>query len=196
MEWSKTSCCFETLADSSTLLFTGEKALIVGKNLTASFALAQAWDCIILLDEADVFLAKRNESDLRRNALVSVFLQTLEYYTGILFLTTNRTGLLDEAFGSRIHMALYYPSLGRLENERIWRSNLNRVIKNKQVNQQRLILTDNGEETIRYAMRLYDWNSAKRSTIWNGRQIRNSFQTAVALAEFDAKKKGTLPTLD
>lgn len=60
--------------------------------LTRTFQLAQAWDCIVLLDEADVFLAQRDKKDLKRNALVSVFLRALEYYTGILFLTTNRIG--------------------------------------------------------------------------------------------------------
>jgi hypothetical protein len=33
--------------------------------------MAQAWDCILLLDEADVFLAQRSKTDLDRNALVS-----------------------------------------------------------------------------------------------------------------------------
>lgn len=40
-----------------------------------------------------------------------VFLRTLEYYAGILFLTTNRVALFDDAFKSRIHMSLYYPAL-------------------------------------------------------------------------------------
>lgn len=60
------------------------------QNLNENFQLAQAWDAIVLLDEADIFLTRRNKTDLERNALVSVFLRTLEYYTGILFLTTNR----------------------------------------------------------------------------------------------------------
>jgi hypothetical protein len=37
-----------------------------------------------------------------------VFLRVLEYYSGILFLTTNRVGIMDEAFKSRIHVSLYY----------------------------------------------------------------------------------------
>lgn len=40
-----------------------------------------------------------------------MFLRVLEYYNGILFLTTNRVGTLDEAFKSRIHISLYYPPL-------------------------------------------------------------------------------------
>ena len=32
----------------------------VEKNLEKFFSLARTWNCILLLDEADVFLAKRN----------------------------------------------------------------------------------------------------------------------------------------
>ena len=47
---------------------------------------------VVLLDEADVFLEERDMKDLKRNALVSVFLRALEYYDGILMLTSNRVG--------------------------------------------------------------------------------------------------------
>jgi len=52
--------------------------------------ICHAWGAILLLDEADVFLEKRNMHDIHRNALVSIFLRQLEYFQGILFLTTNR----------------------------------------------------------------------------------------------------------
>lgn len=45
---------------------------------------------MVLLDESDVFLEEREKTDLQRNALVSVFLRVLEYYEGILILTSNR----------------------------------------------------------------------------------------------------------
>lgn len=52
--------------------------------------ICHSWGAILLLDEADVFLEKRNMQDIHRNALVSIFLRQLEYFQGILFLTTNR----------------------------------------------------------------------------------------------------------
>lgn len=58
-------------------------------SLTRIMDLAAAWRAIPLIDEADVFLEKRSPSDVIRNAMVSVFLRVLEYYSGILFLTTN-----------------------------------------------------------------------------------------------------------
>lgn len=80
----------------------------VEASLKNVFRLAHLWDCVLLLDEADVFLSQRSKSDMKRNALVSVFLRVLEYYNGLLFLTTNRVGAVDEAFKSRIHLSLYY----------------------------------------------------------------------------------------
>lgn len=49
----------------------GLTAREVESKLETSFQLAQAWDCILLLDEADIFLAARTATDLERNALVS-----------------------------------------------------------------------------------------------------------------------------
>jgi SpoVK/Ycf46/Vps4 family AAA+-type ATPase len=43
----------------------------VENSLKDIFRLAHSWDCILLLDEADIFLSRRQLSDLKRNALVS-----------------------------------------------------------------------------------------------------------------------------
>ena len=91
----------------------GENASEVEKNLEHIFTNSHRWGCVLLLDEAEVFLAKRNNEDLKRNAMVSVFLRMLEYYSGILFLTTNRVGTMDEAFKSRIHISLYCKSTSK-----------------------------------------------------------------------------------
>lgn len=52
--------------------FTPEK---VETSMSDIFRLAHLWDCILLLDEADVFLSQRELNSLQRNALVSVFLR-------------------------------------------------------------------------------------------------------------------------
>ena len=69
-------------------------------NLKRVLDLAQRWNAVVLLDEADVFLARRNNVNIARNALVSVFLRNLEYYQGILILTTNLITQCDPAFES------------------------------------------------------------------------------------------------
>lgn len=69
---------------------------------------AQRWNAVLLLDEADVFLEARRSGDIARNAMVGTFLRLLEYYNGVLLLTTNRVEDIDPAFYSRISLALRY----------------------------------------------------------------------------------------
>jgi hypothetical protein len=106
-----TAECIADLVDKPRYPITcgdrGSSAEDVEKNLKKHFTLASRWDCMMLLDEADVFLAKRKLEDLQRNSIVSVFLRMLEYYKGLLFLTTNRVGTFDEAFTSRVHISLF-----------------------------------------------------------------------------------------
>ncbi|KAM7213256.1 aaa family atpase [Rhypophila decipiens] len=155
----------------------GLTAQDVELKLEEIFRLAQAWGCILLLDEADVFLAQRTASDIHRNSLVSVFLRTLEHYEGILFLTTNRVGVFDEAFKSRIHISLYYPSLDHNQTYQIWQSHITKAIEaGIQVNR---------DELITFAAKIFaSQRDPKSGPVWNGRQIRNAFQSALALAGF------------
>lgn len=113
----------------------------------------------------------------------TVFLRVLEYYAGILFLTTNRIGDFDEAFASRIHVSLYYPPLDLKSTRKIFKLNL-RLIKERFQEKNRSI-TINKKEILNYASEYWEKNEKMR---WNGRQIRNACQTALAIAEFDAQK--------
>lgn len=74
----------------------------------------------MLIDEADVYLEARSVDDLKRNGVVSIFLRALDYFRGILFLTTNRVGRFDEAFMTRIHVAVGYERLTDAARETIW----------------------------------------------------------------------------
>lgn len=89
--------------------------------------IAHSWGAVLLLDEADIFLEKRTIHDIHRNALVSIFLRLLEYFQGILFLTTNRVETFDDAFQSRIHVALRYGDLTAKAKRSIWKMFLERV---------------------------------------------------------------------
>ncbi|KAI1477504.1 hypothetical protein F4774DRAFT_191319 [Daldinia eschscholtzii] len=153
-------------------------------SLNNVFRLANIWDCVLLLDEADVFLSQRSKVDMKRNALVSVFLRVLEYYNGLLFLTTNRVNTIDEAFKSRIHMSLYYPPLDKTQTQDIFRLNLAKL---REIESQRHAMTGEptlvikDREIIDFAGRHYETN-ARSTSCWNGRQIRNAFQIASSLA--------------
>lgn len=103
----------------------------VERKLLYWFELAKAWGAILLLDEADVFLERRSSSDLVRNNLVAIFLRTLEYYKGILFLTTNRVGTFDEAFLSRIDVPIYFGALTNVQRTQIWTSFIRKLEEEK-----------------------------------------------------------------
>jgi SpoVK/Ycf46/Vps4 family AAA+-type ATPase len=146
------------------------------------FRRAQQWNCVVLLDEADVFLAKREarDNDSKRNALVSVFLRILEYYPGILILTTNRVGAFDEAVVSRIQLFLYYPPLDEEKTMRVWGVHIARVRASGLIN------IDDEDEDMIMDFAKQEYAEGRR---WNGRQIRNFFQTAISLASYDATKR-------
>ncbi|KXG52455.1 ATPase, AAA-type, core [Penicillium griseofulvum] len=129
--------------------------------------IAHSWGAVLLLDEADVFLEKRTIHDIHRNALVSIFLRLLEYFQGILFLTTNRVETFDDAFQSRIHVALRYGDLTSKAKKSIWKMFLERVRAIEGVH-----IASFSEE---------DYDMLSRHTL-NGRQIKNSVRTAQALA--------------
>ncbi|KAK3352876.1 cation channel-like protein [Lasiosphaeria hispida] len=121
--------------------------------------ICHAWGAILLLDEADVFLEKRNMHDIHRNALVSIFLRQLEYFQGILFLTTNRVETFDDAFQSRIHIALRYDNLDHRAKKAIFKIFIERVrvLEKMDLNP----FTDE------------DFNTLARHEL-NGRQIKNT----------------------
>ena len=53
---------------------------------------------------------------------MSVFLRLLEYYQGVMFLTTNRVASFDPAFESRIHLTINYPELSSDSRLHIWKT--------------------------------------------------------------------------
>ncbi|KAK7709975.1 hypothetical protein SLS63_013117 [Diaporthe eres] len=163
----------------------------IENRLEENFNLAHNWGCVLLLDKADVFLAKRNKEDIKRNGLVSVFLRVLEYYSGILILTTNRVGAFDEAFHSRIHLSLFYPSLDLKKSLKIFKTNFRRIDKH---NEDRVKRHDAPMEIQDKKIRRY-WEKNHEVLKWNGRQIRNAFQTAMALADCEARERDMSPVI-
>lgn len=122
---------------------------------------------MVLIDEADVFLQERGIHDIYRNGIVAVFLRQLEYFQGILFLTTNRVKRFDEAFESRIHVSLKYGDLTEDARKKIWLSFFKKVgIK----------VGREDDDMPEYELDML----AGREV--NGRQIKNAIRTAQALA--------------
>jgi hypothetical protein len=129
-------------------------------SLSDILELCAAWDALVLLDEADVFLEVRSTSDLVRNAMVCVMLRLLEYHPGILFLTTNRIKSFDPAMESRVTVALHYDHLDVGARRQIWKNMLS--------------LAEESHGRI-------SWDALSQHVL-NGRQIKNAVRLAVALA--------------
>ncbi|KAJ5383953.1 ATPase AAA-type core [Penicillium concentricum] len=148
----------------------GTKPEEVEKYLESVLHLGKIWNCVVLLDEADVFLEQRGLEDLNRNALVSAFLRVVEYFEGILILTTNRVGTFDEAFKSRIQLALHYPPLGEEQRRIIWNTFIKRL--------------DGFDEDAIDVKNLTGSLDVLQREKLNGRQIRNAITTARQYAKW------------
>ena len=131
----------------------------IEESLNTILDMVAKWDAVLLLDEADVFLEARSTSDLERNKLVSIFLRVLEYYEGILFLTTNRISNIDDAFHSRIHISMQYPPLTAANRRHIWNTFMSKTSG----------LSDGQLDAL-------------AQVELNGRQIKNVLKTAQMLA--------------
>lgn len=149
----------------------GETAMEVEKNLHHNFRLAHRWGCVLLLDEADVFLAKRSKTDLRRNAVTSVFLRSLEYYAGILFLTTNRVGGIDPAFKSRIQLSLYYPRIDIDTTEKLYEVFLRRA-RAEQLRTGVAQFKIKEKEILKFGRRHFRTLEKEGLNTWNGRSVQ------------------------
>ncbi|KAI5868705.1 hypothetical protein GGS23DRAFT_546838 [Durotheca rogersii] len=95
-------------------------------SLMRALECCRLWNAILLLDEADVFLESRDINSLARNELVSIFLRRLEYYRGLMFLTTNRLNVIDPAFKSRIDLILPYYNLDKSSRRAVWVNFINK----------------------------------------------------------------------
>ena len=142
-------------------------------NLRQWFTLAAKWDAILLIDEADLFLEQRREGSLERNSLSTVFLRTMEYYEGVLFLTTNRAGHIDDSFISRITCPIAYHPLSQETKSKIIRKFVRRF-------------EETGTIEIQQRAETY---VIEHCTELNGRQIRNVLQNAVAIAEVQQRSE-------
>jgi len=143
----------------------GTSAQELEGNLREILDVASTWNAVLLLDECDIFMEARTDSNIQRNAMVGVFLRLLEYYQGVLFLTSNRAKNIDKAFYSRISMAINFPGLEASDRYKIWENNLN-------LND--VVLT---EDEI--------WDLSRYEV--NGRQIKNVCRNAHALALRDGR---------
>ncbi|KAH8663645.1 hypothetical protein BGZ60DRAFT_411777 [Tricladium varicosporioides] len=155
----------------------------VEKYLETVLTLGKLWDCVILLDEADSFLERRRTFDTERNAVVSVFLRVLDYFDGILILSTNRVGAFDEAFISRVQLSLLFKPFDETQRSLIWEVFLRQLSPDEfrwvgEYNPRGKPDLGNGENRDTGSLQLAELAKVQM----NGREIRNAISTAKQLA--------------
>ncbi|KAJ9656691.1 hypothetical protein H2198_004810 [Neophaeococcomyces mojaviensis] len=151
----------------------GTNSSALDSRLSRILDLASTWKAVLLIDEADVFLERRSLNDMERNSLVSIFLRTLEYYSGILFMTTNRVRTFDDAFKSRIHVPLKYDELPKSSRVKIWKNFIDKLRKD--------------ESEVEVEVDEAGYEKLAESNL-NGRQIKNVVRTAKSLAGYRGGK--------
>jgi SpoVK/Ycf46/Vps4 family AAA+-type ATPase len=96
------------------------------KNVAAVFRLAKEQGAVLLFDEADAIAARRSTSadhafQRESNTVVSVLLQELEAFNGVVIFATNMAVNFDPAFERRIRTHVLFEMPGVEERECIWR---------------------------------------------------------------------------
>ncbi|SPJ82258.1 related to TOB3 (member of AAA-ATPase family) [Fusarium torulosum] len=140
----------------------GKDTTVLENRLRVALERCARWDAILLLDEADVFLEARSSNNLLQNEMTSIFLRLLEYYKGVMILTTNRFPAIDPAFESRIDITLVFKDLHPDSRAKIWHNFLVREESD---------LANDSEAIAKLA-----------KARLNGRQIKSAVKTARILA--------------
>lgn len=177
---TSTAECIAELSHRPLLTITcgdlGSYADTIQTELDHWLHLGRLWNGVLVFDEADVFLESRTHGDIQRNSIVSVFLRAIEYHSGLMFLTTNRIGSFDEAVLSRMHAVLHLPNLTAQNRREIWDTSF------------RKLADERPSIKVDFAVMNYAYNDETILKLnWNGREIRNAFNTMIALAEWDAQ---------
>ncbi|KAJ5111820.1 ATPase AAA-type [Penicillium alfredii] len=124
-----------------------------------------------LKDTRHLFMEQRTSYHDTHNRLVTVFLRKLEYYQGILFLTSNRGIQFDDAILSRIHLTIEYEDLTREFRRDLWSTFLSKA------------RTMQGPAVVEE-----DDLRRLEALDLNGREIKNIAAIAHALAEADVNQ--------
>ncbi|KAJ8116243.1 hypothetical protein ONZ43_g4481 [Nemania bipapillata] len=176
----------------------GDSVTTIEEKLGEILGRGGRWGCVILLDEADIYLAKRDQNSFKRNAVVSAFLRQIEWYPGILIVTSNRPQDFDSAVLQRIHLQLFYPHLNREAVGRIWANYCDeekcqklaaeRGSKNPQIRIEEEVSTwwkSKYDEATNPEQTNEESQEGHAEPWWSGRRIQFAFREAIGLAVYD-----------
>ncbi|KAF2268870.1 P-loop containing nucleoside triphosphate hydrolase protein [Lojkania enalia] len=166
-------------AKTGTPLYTVDMSALLpnpAERLKTIMQLTTSWKAILLLDEADLYLQKRSAAKLDMIEQVSAFLSELEYFGGVIFLTTNDSNLIDRAVISRVHVHLQFSPLDATRRSQVWTSFISRLPpKQFEISKEQI-------------ESLSKWKL-------NGREIRNMLRTTITWRSKD-QRPITLDDLD
>jgi SpoVK/Ycf46/Vps4 family AAA+-type ATPase len=96
------------------------------KNVAAVFRRAREEQAVLLFDEADAIASRRSTAvdqgfHRESNTVVSVLLQELEHFNGVVIFATNLAANFDQAFERRLRTHVLFEMPGLEEREAIWR---------------------------------------------------------------------------
>lgn len=147
----------------------GTNADAVESELAFILRFGQPWNCVLLLEEAHILLEKDSTPDSRKDSIVSKFLRILDYYNGIVILTSRCVDVFDDAIVSRVQIPLRFESLNRASRRKIWQNFID------------LLEEDQGDTNFEDIRAHLDHFAGEEL---NGHQIRNVFKTAKDLSSF------------
>jgi hypothetical protein len=103
------------------------------KNLAALFDTAHQHNWILFFDEAEALFGRRTEAhtatDRSANQQIAYLLQRLEDFPGIVILSTNQRGHMDEAFARRFQSTIHFPMPDAAARLALWE----RMFRNGQI---------------------------------------------------------------
>lgn len=111
----------------------GVDAKDMDNNLYDVLRRAARLGCILLIDECETFVRKRG-TDLVQNAIITTFLRKIEYFDGIMFLTSNKIKDIDDAILSRCIAAIKYEPPTPDNAKKIWKVLVNQFDLSNQIN--------------------------------------------------------------
>ncbi|KAI8211860.1 hypothetical protein K4K53_008743 [Colletotrichum sp. SAR 10_77] len=156
------------------------------KQMSDHFILGRRWGAILLIDEADMFMAKGQSLTTAQNATVTAFVRMLHTYDGLLFLISTSEDI-DDVFYDQIHATIKYVNPDESQRTNIWRDavytpdqdayqtrNASYWAQSAQLKPWAIVLPRNAEEvskTVQALVATPECNFAVRSgghTVWPG----------------------------
>ena len=138
---------------------------------------------VLVIADAHIFLMQDLYPDSLWGRFASVLIDFLERYEGVVILLSSETFSIPEAMVSRIHVLITLPTISSRNVLRIWETFLLHHQEGTRVS-----VSDAEKEKIREFLTVHEY---ERATTFTGRQIRDTFMSAISRAEIKSVDPGT-----